>query len=227
MGAITAIAGHNLSLISLFIKEKNEAGGIFYGDFGSKAREGYRVQTLMELIRARRSVRRFTEQPVERAVLQQCVEAARLAPSAENVQPWRFLIVDDPAVKAQLAAGAFTGLYRATRWAEKAPVLVVLFAELDILANRLGKGMTGIPYYLIDTGIAGEHFCLQAAELGLGTCWIGWFSPDGLRRALGVPRRLRPVAIFAVGYSAHTNTPEKKRRLAAEICWFNAIGRSA
>lgn len=201
--------------------------GIFYVDSGSAAEEGSRVGRLMELIQARRSVRRFTEQPVERALLLQCVEAARLAPSAENVQPWRFLILDEPAARAQLVAGAFSGVYRATRWAEKAPVLVVLFAELDLLANRLGTGLTGIPYYLIDTGIAGEHFCLQAAELGLGTCWIGWFSPGGVRRALGTPRRLRPVAILAVGYSAHTNTPEKKRRPAGEICWFNAVGPSA
>ncbi|HNW59714.1 MAG TPA: nitroreductase family protein [bacterium] len=179
---------------------------------------------LLQIIQARRSVRRFTGQPVARTVLQQCLEAARLAPSAENVQPWRFLIVDDPAVKERLAAEAFSGLYRVTRWAEKAPVLVVLFAELDVLANRLGKQVTGIDYYLIDSGIAGEHFCLQAAELGVGSCWIGWFSPQGVRRALGTPRGLRPVAMFALGYSAHANTPEKKRRPAGEIGWYNRIG---
>jgi nitroreductase len=178
---------------------------------------------LGKIIAARRSVRRFTDQPVERALIKRCVEAARLAPSAENVQPWRFLIVDDPAVKAQLAEGAFSGLYRVTRWAEKAPALVVVLAELDILANRLGRKVTGIDYYLIDIGIAGEHFCLQAAELGVGTCWIGWFSPDGVRKALNVPRRLRPVAMFAVGYSAHDRVPEKKRRSLEEICWFNGI----
>lgn len=180
---------------------------------------------LEEVISARRSVRRFTEQPVEREAVRRCVEAARLAPSAENVQPWRFLIVDDPAVKARLAAEAFSGIYRVTRWAEKAPVLVVLFAELDILANRIGKRLTGIDYYLLDLGIAGEHFCLQAAELGLGSCWIGWFSPEGVRRALDVPRRLRPVVMLALGYSAHSHMPEKKRRAHEEICWFNKIGQ--
>ncbi len=179
---------------------------------------------LAEIILARRSVRRFAARPVEREVLQRCVEAARLAPSAENVQPWRFLIVDDPALKARLAGGAFSGIYRVTRWAEQAPVLVVLFAELDIVANQLGRRVTGIDYYLLDLGIAGEHFCLQAAELGLGTCWIGWFSPRGVRKALGIPRRLRPVALFAVGYSAHRRMPEKKRRALKEICWFNEIG---
>ena len=179
---------------------------------------------LKQVILARRSVRRFDGRPVERELLRSCVDAARLAPSAENVQPWRFLVIDDPALKARLAEGAFSGVYRVTRWAEKAPVLVVLFAELDILANRLGKRVTGIDYYLLDLGIAGEHFCLQAAELGLGTCWIGWFSPGGVRKALGTPRRLRPAALFAVGYSAHERMPEKKRRVLDEICWFNEIG---
>jgi nitroreductase len=186
------------------------------------------IQTtgLGQIIQTRRSVRRFHDRPVEREVLLRCIEAARLAPSAENVQPWRFLIVDDPAVKSRLVEAAFSGIYRATRWAEKAPVLVVLFAELDILANRLGKQVTGIDYYLIDTGIAGEHFCLQAAELGVGTCWIGWFSAKGVRKALEVPRRLRPVAMFAVGYSAHDRLPDKKRRSLEEVCWFNQIGPS-
>ena len=90
--------------------------------------------------------------------------------------------------------------------------------------EQAGKRVTGIDYYLLDLGIAGEHFCLQAAELGLGTCWIGWFSPGGVRKALGTPRRLRPAALFAVGYSAHERMPEKKRRVLDEICWFNEIG---
>ena len=178
---------------------------------------------LMEIITARRSVRRFTPQPVERELLLACAEAARLSPSAENVQPWRFLVVDDPAVKDLLADEAFSGVYRATRWAAKAPVLVVLLAELDILANRIGRRVTGIDYYLIDIGIAGEHFSLRAEELGLGTCWIGWFSARGVRKALRIPRRLRPVALFAVGYSAQERRPDKKRHSLHEICWFNAI----
>ncbi len=177
----------------------------------------------IKLVKNRRSVRRFRPDAIPREALEACVEAARLAPSAENVQPWRFLIVDDPALKDKLCASAFSGVYRFTQWAARAPVLVVLFAELDVLANRLGKRVTGIDYYLIDTGIAGEHFCLQAAELGLGTCWIGWFSPRGVRKALGSPRRLRPVALFAVGYADGDRVPEKKRRPLPEVMWYNQI----
>lgn len=180
--------------------------------------------SFMELVRKRRSVRRFrTDVMVPVDLLQQCVEAARLAPSAENVQPWRFLIVDEPDLKSALSAAAFSGVYRFTQWAARAPALVVLFAELDVLANRIGRRITGIDYYLIDLGIAGEHFCLQAAELGLGTCWIGWFSPRGVRKALKTPRRLRPVALFAVGYPDGERMVEKKRRALADVFWHNRI----
>ena len=175
----------------------------------------------MELFQMRQSVRRFSSQPVERDLLLQCAEAARLAPSAENSQPARFIIIDDPQTKSSLAQKAFSGVYAATKWAEKAPVLVVMAARLDLIANRIGKQITGINYYLIDTGIAGEHFVLQAHALGLGTCWIGWYSAKGVSRALELPRKYRPVAMFAVGYPENDHIRTKKRHSLDEICWFN------
>ena len=175
----------------------------------------------LNLVQSRKSVRKFQDKPVERNVLQQCVEAARLAPSAENVQPWRYFIADDPQVKERLAQHAFSGIYRATRWAANAPVLVVIFAELDILANRLGKQMTGIHYYLIDIGISGEHFVLQAQELGLGTCWIGWFSAKGVRKALNAPKHQRPGEMLSVGYPHPNYSRERKRNPLNDIIYFN------
>ena len=177
----------------------------------------------MDLVATRRSVRRFQGKKVDRHLLQQCVEAARLAPSAENVEPWRFLIVDDPELKDKLCQQAFSGIYSATRWAAKAPVIVVLLAELDILANRIGRQITGVDFYLIDLGIGGEHFVLQARELGLGTCWIGWFSSRGVRKALKLPRKYRPVELIAVGYADVAVFKEKQRRSLADICWFNEV----
>ena len=173
------------------------------------------------LVQSRSSVRKFQNKPVERELLQQCVHAARLAPSAENVQPWRYFIADDDEVKNRLARHAFSGIYRPTRWAANAPVLVVIFAELDILASRIGKQMTGIHYYLIDIGISGEHFVLQAQELGLGTCWIGWFSAKGVHKALKAPKHLRPVEMLAVGYPAHNYTRERKRKPLNDILYYN------
>lgn len=177
--------------------------------------------TFLELVNSRASVRTFLQTPVERELLMQCVEAARLAPSANNVQPWRYLIIDDPQVKERLARDAFSGIYQATKWATRAPVLVVLFARLDMMAHRLGKQITGIPYYLLDIGISGEHFVLQAQALGLGTCWIGWFSAKGVKKALDVPGAYRPVSIIAVGYPAHAPKRIKQRKPLTEIYEFN------
>lgn len=179
--------------------------------------------TLLELAATRSSVRSFQKTPVPREALLKCIEAARLAPSAENSQPWRYLIVDDPQLKDRLSRHAFSGVYRATLWAAQAPVLVVLFARLDLLANRLGRRITGIPYYLIDIGISGEHFVLQAQELGLGTCWIGWFSARGVKKALKTPLGYRPSAMLAVGYPAHSSQRLKKRKPLEEIYGFNGF----
>jgi nitroreductase len=179
--------------------------------------------SFLQLVQTRRSVRRFLDRPVDRDLILQCVEAARLAPSAENVQPWRFLILDDPETRLKFCKENFTGLYRVTQWAEKAPVLVVMLAQRDILANRIGKQITGIQYYLLDMGIGGEHFCLQAAELGLGTCWIGWFSPRKTQRSLGLPRKYKAVALLALGYPAEGAVRPLKRRNQNEIYWFNKV----
>ena len=175
----------------------------------------------LDLVRQRRSVRVYADRPVEREKLVTCVEAARLAPSAENVEPWRFVIIDDPELKEKVAAEAFSGIYRPTRWAAKAPALVAILAKLDILANRIGAQVQGTHYYLIDIGIAGEHFVLQAQELGLGTCWIGWFNEKKARKALGIPRSYRLVCFISVGYPAKSSLKPKKRRSLEEILFFN------
>ena len=181
------------------------------------------TSAFFDLVQKRQSVRRFTEATVEREKLIQCVKAAHLAPSAENSQPWQYIFVDNKELKKKLARRAFSGVFRATRWAQNAPVLVVLCAKLDIVANRIGKHISGIPYYLLDMGISGEHFVLQAQELGLGSCWIGWFSARGAKRALNLPRLWRPVAMLAVGYSAHQRIRQKKRRDVEEIYEFNGV----
>ncbi|MBN1541621.1 nitroreductase family protein [candidate division KSB1 bacterium] len=177
--------------------------------------------SLIDLIRARRSTRRFQNRPVPRELLVRCVEAARLAPSAENSQPWRFIIVDDADLLQELRKNAFSGFFRPTRWASAAPVLVVLCARPDIVAGRLARGVTGTHFSHIDLGIAGTHFCLQAQELGLGTCWIGWFDKKRVRRTLKIGRDRHPVILFAVGYSAESASRPQKRKNLDEICAFN------
>jgi nitroreductase len=176
---------------------------------------------LQRLIRDRRSIRRYQSKPVEREKIEMCLEAARLAPSAENAQTWRFLVIDDPELKARFAKGAFSGIYANCRFAAEAPVLILILAKLDFMANRLGKQVQGIPFFLLDIGIAGEHLVLQAEELGLGTCWLGWFDVRKARRFFKIPRRYKVSALISMGYAERRPTREQVRKSLDQIASFN------
>jgi nitroreductase len=178
---------------------------------------------LQHLIRQRRSIRRYLPTPVEKDKVLACLEAARLAPSAKNSQPWRFLVIDDARVKDDFAQAAFSGIYKMTDFAAQAPVLVLVLAELDFVADRLGRQIQGVNFYLLDLGIAGEHFVLQAEELGLGTCWIGWFNMRRARRFFKIPRKYKIVALFSLGYPASRPPRERVRKPLEEIAGFNAF----
>ncbi len=174
-----------------------------------------------DLVEARRSVRHYLPTPVDREKITACLEAARMAPSAHNAQPGRFLVIDDPELKDRFAKEVFSGIYKTTMFAAQAPVLIVILGKPDLLADRIGSVLQGIPYLSIDIGIAGEHIALQARELGLGTCWIGWFNYKKARRFLKVPRSYKVMALMAMGYHEPKPPKEKKRLPLAEIAWFN------
>lgn len=180
--------------------------------------------TFRELVEARKSVRHYLPEPVGREKIMACLEAARLAPSAHNVQPWRFLVIDDPELKDRFAREVFSGIYKATMFAVQAPVLIMILGKPDLLANRIGSVLQGIPYLSVDIGIAGEHIALQACELGLGTCWIGWFNYKKARKFFKVPRSYKVMALMAVGTHEPRPPKEKKRLPIEEIAWFNRPG---
>jgi nitroreductase len=179
--------------------------------------------SVKELIAQRRSIRRYLDKPVEREKILVCLEAARMAPSADNIQPWRFLVIDDPSVKKKLTKEIFSGIYSVSKFASKTPILIVILARLDIIANRIGKQIQGVNFYLIDVGIAGEHIVLQAEELGLGTCWVGWFNIRKARKALNIPKKYKIVSLLAMGYYEKKTRREKKRKSLEDISWFNKI----
>lgn len=177
-----------------------------------------------KLVRGRMSIRRYLPQPVEREKILACLEAARLAPSASNAQTWRFFVMDDPELKSRFARAAFSGIYGQTRFAAAAPVLILILAKPDFLAHRLGKQIQRVPFAMIDIGIAGEHLVLQAEELGLGTCWIGWFHMRKARKVLKIPRKYKIVSLLALGYYEKKPSRERLRKPLEEIAWFNACG---
>jgi nitroreductase len=181
-----------------------------------------KASDVLPVILERRSVRRFNPGPVEREKIQACVEAARLAPSAENAQPCRFVILDDPEKKRSFGEAAFSGIYRPTRWALKAPVLVAILVRRSPVAGWMGPMIQGTPYFWIDVGIAGEHIVLQAQSLGLGTCWIGWFNGRKAGKALAVPASLRVGQLIAMGYPEEDlKTGPRKRLDQTDIVRWN------
>jgi nitroreductase len=180
---------------------------------------------LQKIIAQRRSIRRFLPDPVERETILTCLRAAQAAPSAQNSQPWRFVVLDDPELKARFAEAAFSGIYKSTRFAVAAPVFILILAKFDFVAGRLGRQLQGVPYNLLDIGIAGEHLVLQAEELGLRTCWIGWFDVRKVRRLLEIPRKYKVVAMLALGYSDKRPPRDPSRKPLEEIAWFNGIER--
>ena len=172
-----------------------------------------------ELVRKRQSDRRYEERAVPRELVMRCIEAAHFAPSACNSQPWHFVAVDDPQLKTRLARAA-EGLGM-NRFAAEAPVIVAVVLERMNVTARIGSMLKRKDYSLLDVGIAVEHFCLQAAELGLGTCILGWFDEPQAARLLGVPRGRRIPLLVTVGYPAAA-TREKVRKPIAEISSWNA-----
>jgi nitroreductase len=166
----------------------------------------------IELASARRSVRKYSPRAVEAEKIDLCVEAARLAPSASNGQPWRFVLIDEGALKDAVAKATFGPGATFNRFAVEAPILVALVIEPSTALNRIGAVVKRRRYPLIDIGIAAEHFCLQAAELGLGTCMIGWFDERRIARLLGVPRSRRLGLVIALGYPDGADAPRAKSR---------------
>lgn len=152
-----------------------------------------------DIIAARTSCRSYRPDPVPEAHLLQILEAARLAPSACNKQPWQFAVVRNPDARRRLMDKGFLPGIK-MRWALQAPVQIVIGMQTNFLTHRLGASVSGVKYPWVDIGIAGEHLVLAATELGLGTCWIGWIKPRAIRHVVGWPWSVKPAAVITVGY---------------------------
>ena len=175
----------------------------------------------IDIVTRRKSVRTFLDRPIGRHMMIQCIEAARLAPSAENIQPWRFIVLEDPEIKKHFCHEVTGGIYRRTRFIEGAPVIIVLVAKLNFLIHRIGKIVSRTNIQLIDMGIAGEHLVLQAQELGIGTCWINLFNVKRAEKVLGLPKYYRVVSLIAMGYPAEGATRNRTRLPLEKILYFN------
>jgi len=171
-----------------------------------------------ELVKIRQSDRKYSDKPVYKELILKCVEAARLAPSADNSQPWKFVIVDDAKLKDQIAdCAALLGL---NRFAFQAPVIVAVVLEKMTIPAGLASVIIDKQFSLIDIGIAVNQFCLQAADLTLGTCIIGWFDEKKVKKLLRIDRGMRVPLLITLGYSK-SSTRKKTRKAVGEICSWN------
>ena len=171
----------------------------------------------LELVRKRRSIRKYSSRKVPSEVLQRCLEASRLSPSACNSQPWFFVVIMDDLIRKKAAEAAFSGIYSMNSFAKDAPVLVAVVRERSKYIASLGGYFRGTQYSLIDIGIACEHFILQATEEGLGTCWIGFFNERRLKKVLGLSKRKKIDIIISMGYPEEESSYVKKKKSLKEI----------
>jgi len=175
----------------------------------------------LDIVKARRSVRKYSDRPVPREAIDRCIGAARLAPSACNSQPWYFIAVDEMGLKDDFGKAAFSGIYSINSFAKAAPVLIVVITEQSGYVACLGGRIKGVQYSLIDVGIACEHLVLQAEEEGLGTCWLGWFNESAVKKTLGLPKDKKVDIIISVGYPGEESVREKPRRRLEEVRRYN------
>ena len=167
---------------------------------------------VMEAILSRKSVRAYLDKSVEKEKLNRVLEAARMAPSANNRQEWRFVVVTDEEKRRRLAEAA-----SGQRFVAEAPVVIAACAQTDGKIMRCGQAC-----YPIDVAIAIDHLTLAAVAEGLGTCWIGSFDPEAVRQILGIPQEIVVVELLPLGYPEDPTAVSKSRLPVETIVHYDS-----
>ena len=174
-------------------------------------------------IKTRRSIRKYIDKPVEDEIILQLLESARLAPSGDNTQPWHFIVV-----KSELGRQKLAEVSNNQRWMLSAPVFIACVADIR---SRI-KGNVAISLdenspqqelkqVIRDTSIAIEHIVLEANNLGLGTCWVAWFTQEDIRAVLNIPADKYVVSIITLGYGDESPKARPRKKLEELIHYEN------
>ena len=166
---------------------------------------------VFEAVKTRRSTRKYKDTTVEKEKLSKVLEAARLAPSAANHQPWSFIVVSDKTIRQSL----FSAYSR--QWFVDAPIIIVACGFPD----KGWRRKDGEKYYPIDVAIAMQNLILAAHEMGLGTCWIAAFDEKKVKKALDIPKNVRVIAMTPLGYPDEVKGPITERKSLEEIIHYN------
>ena len=164
---------------------------------------------VLEAIKKRQSVRSYQDKEIPEEMLQQILEAGRLAPSAKNTQSWKFIVVKDEDLRKKLVPAC-----KNQKFMGEAPVVIAGCATNPDYAMTCGEHS-----YSIDLAIALDHMSLEATSLGLGTCWIGAFYQDQVKEILGVPEDVRIMSLMPLGYPKELGTKTGRKLLSEIICY--------
>ena len=164
---------------------------------------------VMQAIRSRRSVRKYQPRDIEAEKLQQVLEAGRLAPSANNRQLWKFIVVRDAQIRQKLVKACCDQAFIA-----QAPIVIIICAT--DAERRMRSGMR---VAAVDPTIATDHMTLAATSLGLGTCWIGAFHPQEVATVANLPADVVPIHVLPLGYPDESPPPRPRKSPEEVICW--------
>ncbi|AKA68450.1 nitroreductase family protein [Clostridium scatologenes] len=171
-----------------------------------------------DLINKRESCRNYEDKPVEKEKLIDCIEACRIAPSACNGQPWKFIVVNNKKLSPKVAK-CLQNLVM-NKFTDNCPAFIIILEEKSDIKARIGGTIKNQDYSSIDIGIATAHLCLAATELGLSTCIMGWFNEKELKTLLSIPKSKRIRLVVSIGYSADKKLRNKIRKSLDEISLF-------
>jgi len=163
-----------------------------------------------EVIKKRRSIRKFKNEKIPDEMLERILESARLAPTWANMQGVRFIIIDNPEQleKIKDAIGQ--------NWTKSAPYFITVCIE----PRKSGKNKNGLEYFMVDAAICMEHIILAATNEGLGTCWIGYFDEDKIKQILNIPKKVRVIALTPIGIPDQEPKTQERKKLE-EIVFKN------
>ncbi len=159
---------------------------------------------IKEVIRSRRSIRRYEDKPIPPDKLEAVFDMARLAPSARNLQPWEFIVVQDKSTRKGIAEGCRYGSFLS-----ECPAIIIGCGDVQLSPKWASS----------DTVIAMEHIALAAIEEGLGTCWIGAFDENEIRGLLRIPENLKVIALMAIGFPDERPKPRSRKTLAEFVSY--------
>ncbi len=175
---------------------------------------------ILSLIISRQSDRKYSDRQVEEEKLSRIIEAGRMAPSACNAQPWKFIVVTESGLIARVAEAASAKLIGMNGFVGQAKVIIVVVREKPNLSSKVGATIKNKDYSLIDLGIATENICIQAKAEGIGSCIIGWFDEGEIRKLLSIPKSKRVELLITLGYSL-SEQREKRRKPEDEVVSYN------